>query len=262
MNTAPEFDFNGLIDAARELIRFDEVERALVVLNQVPALHRDYPIPEVEELKTQIQAARITSHGYMSANADSAVSLDAADWCMNNLLRAKILLKEIDLLKGNNPHIVDLGPGEYWVPLGLSKRGYDFTYKPISLDVKAAATAKDLMRNVNYQDLPAEGQPIVFVAHEVIEHLPHTADLAIEALRFCKRWPDYVHLSTPLYTYDMGVRPWNHMYGLPHLRAYTPREFIAEAQSIFPGYNWEYESDVIQSLRGYKIGGAILTGAK
>lgn len=247
------------IFAAEELIRFDEVELAQKLLSLVPAHYRDFEVKEIEELKSKILAARITPHAYIHGGCDAQVSVEQADANIEGLLRGKILLKEMQAFvpHGTVPHIVDLGPGEYWVPIGLSRRGFVFTYCPIGMDINASSAAADLIKDVlDYE--PPKDRPAIFVAHEVIEHMSHPQDLSIEALRYCGKWPEYVHLSTPLYTFNAGYKMWDKPLGLPHLRAYTPREFIASAQSIFPGYNWEYESDAIQSLRGYKVGGPIL----
>lgn len=248
--------FQHFIEAAKELIRFDEVERALVLLEQMPAPYRDNPFPEIEALKRDIKAALITPHAYMTASLDQDVTIEGARNNVLYMLRGKILVKEMDNLKGKHPHIVDVGPGEYWAPLGLNELGYKFSYYPVAMDTIARAKATPLLMGIPAQR--QEGAPTVFVAHEIIEHLPSTQDLVIEALRHCGGWPDYVHLSTPCYTYDVQEKNWNRPNGLPHLRAYTPNEFIAEARKLFPGYNWEWKADQIQSLRGYKVGPGIL----
>lgn len=247
------------IDAALELIRFDEVERALVVLNQMPGMHRDFLLPEIEDLKRRIKAALITPHAYMTASLDQDVTVEGALNNIHNLLRGKALAKEVGLLnaQGINPHIVDVGPGEYWAPIGLEKTGYHFTYHPVAMDEVAARRAKELIARVT-TDKPPQGSTKIFVAHEIIEHLPSTQDLVIECLRHCGDYPDYIHMSTPRYTYDVQEKNWDRPNGLPHLRTYTPQEFLLESQRLFPGYNWELKNDVIMSIRGFKKGGSIL----
>lgn len=250
-----EIIHSAWLTAAHELIRFDEVEKALELLNLMPAYHRDYPIPEIEALKSQILSALITPHAYLTSGLDAKVEEKQAIANVQNLLRGQVLIKE--LIAHPGIHLVDMGPGEYWVPIGLKALGHEFTYNPIAFDMNAKATAEKLIQEV-YEPTPPSDRKIAFICHEVIEHLPSTQDIAIEALRHCGRWPDFVHLSTPLYTFDYRSRNWNKKCGLPHLRAYTPREFIAEANRLFPGYNWEYCTDAIQSLRGYKVDGPLL----
>lgn len=250
------FKYQSLIDAALELIRFDEVERALVVLNQVPAFYRDHQLLDVERLKADIRKALITPHAYMTADLDQNVTVEQAKLNLSSLLRGRILQAEMNNLKDTKPHIVDVGPGEYWVPIGLAEQGHSFTYQPVAMDEKARKAAHPFIGHL--MEAPKNGAPTIYVAHEIIEHLPSTQDLVIEALRYCDGWPDYVHLSTPLYTFDVQDKHWNKPCGLPHLRAYTTKEFVLEAQTLFPGYNWEYRSDAIQSLRGYRSGNEIL----
>jgi hypothetical protein len=251
----------GFIDAALELVRFDEVERALVVLEQMPGLYRDHKLPEIEDLKRRIRAALITPHAYMSAELDQDVTVEGAKNNIHHLLRGKALAKEVGLLNAQKiyPHIVDVGPGEYWVPIGLEEAGYTFTYNPVAMDRVAASLAAPLIQRVKYTE-PGNliSCPKIFLAHEIIEHLPSTDDLVIECLRHCGEWPDYVHMSTPRYTYDVQEKNWDRPCGLPHLRTYTPQEFLLEAHRLFPGYNWEIAADIIMSVRGYKKGGPIL----
>ena len=242
------------LEAAEELIRFDEPERALKILELVPAHYRDFEDDQIRVLKADILRAMITAHAYRTSGLDQNVSEGQAEVNITGLLRGRIILEEMRKL--TNPHIVDVGPGEYWVPIGLLKAGHTFTYNPVSMDEEAAAQAEPLIKGVLQYE--PQDRPTMFIAHEIIEHLPSTQDLPIEALRHCGKWPEYVHLSTPLYCFDNRPKEWNKLCGLPHLRAYTPREFIAEAQKLFPGYNWEYRTDYVQSVRGYRVGGAIL----
>jgi len=244
------FKHEALIKAAEELVRFDEVELAQKVLKCVPAVYRDNPIKEVEDLKATIQGSLITAHGYMTAELDQNVSVEFAKVVMDNTLRGKTILKEVQALNaaGIEPHIVEIGPGEYWLPIGLNQRGCRFSYKPIAMDGLAAVRAKALIEHI-----PSEYEAFattIFVANEIIEHLAHTDDLVVEALIHCRGWPDYVQLSTPLYTFDCRPKEWWKPYGLPHLRAYTPMEFALEAERLFPGYVWDHDADNIQSLRG------------
>lgn len=256
-DAASRLAFDHWIAAALELVRNDEVERALKLLDLVPAFHRDNPIPELEQLKKEIRAALITPHAYLTSGLDSDVSVEKAVATIQGLLRGRVLLRELKARSGT-PHIVDMGPGEYWVALGLKELGFEFTYHELAFDQNAATAFEMLVPAISREK--KKGAQTIFLCHEVIEHLPSTDDITIEALRHCGGWPDFVHLSTPYYCYDPTHTrdQWNKPCGLPHLRGYTPREFIAEANRLFPGYNWEYCTDAIQSLRGYKTGGSIL----
>lgn len=253
-----ELKYEPWLLAAQELIRFDEVERALTLLNQLPAIYRDNPIAEIETLKTKIKRALVTPHAYMSAALDQDVDPEHAQRNIRWLLRGRILEEEIKQLnaQGKTPHLVDVGPGEYWAPLGLDAWGYKFSYKAVAMDRVAALKAEEHLAKIT--DKRKDGEPTVFIAQEIIEHLPSPQDLVTEALRYCDGWPDYVHISTPCYTFSCGPKDWDKLCGLPHLRAYTPTEFVREVTTLFPGYKWEFKTDAIQSLRGYKTGEGIV----
>jgi hypothetical protein len=65
------------------------------------------------------------------------------------------------------------------------------------------------------------------------------------------RRPERIHLSTPLYTFDNKHDDWRET-GLPHLRAYTPQEFIQTAAGLFHEYAWHFHADPVMCLRGMR----------
>ncbi len=249
------FNEEDVIRLVTTLVEGDEVERALLVLDNLPAFYRDNPPINVQKLRQDILSSMVTAHAYMSATMDSEVIPERADWELENLLRGKLVRCEVEryIKRGFHPHIVDVGPGEYFVPIALDRLGYDFTYKPLAMDQKAQRAALPFTeKHVSAGD-PSKEKAQIFLALEVIEHIASPRELAVEALRHCGRWPDRVHLSTPCYTFDgRAGKDWRKKDGLPHLRAYTPREFIREAESIFPGYQWEMYNGQIMSLRGQR----------
>lgn len=248
-----EFDSEACERYVRQLIDYDEVERALLVLDNVPALYRQNPPPNLFKLKSEILGALCTTHAYLSSGLDSDVTKDKA-MQVSELLRGKLLVNEVARYndKGIKPHIVDMGPGEYFIPISLDAKGFEFTYTPIAIDQNAKMATAGLCERYKSENL--DKRPTIFVALEIIEHLPSTKDITIEAIRHCGGIPDRVHMSTPLFTYDDSPKDWNKPCGLPHLRAYTQHDFIEEARRLFPTHVWHYYSDKIQSLRGMKMG--------
>lgn len=247
-----DFDIELCVKYVKSLIEHDEVERALLVLDNVPAYYRDNRPKELINLKQDILKALCTVHAYMDCDLDANVSLEKAKTVLKNTVRGVLLEGEVKRYneQGLVPHIVDVGPGEYFAPIGLNYYGYQFTYKPVSLDRKARLAANEFLKHI-----PSErviNSPQIYLALEIIEHLPSTQDLVAEALRNCNEFPDRIHLSTPLYTYDTNHPEWNKDCGLPHLRAYTPHEFIQESNRLFPGYDWQLYDDKIMSLRGLR----------
>ena len=238
------------------LVDADEAERAIMVLDNVPAFYRDNQDPMLVDLRRDIVASMVTAHAYMSCDFDSNVELAKAEQIISHTLRGMLIKAEVTKLNKQlkQPHIIDCGPGEYFVPLGLAQHQKVFTYEPIAMDGKAKTAFEALFEGFHVERQWKKTEPTIFCALEIIEHLPSPDDLAIEAMRYTEgRGPDFIHLSTPHYTYD-GCPKSPGRNALPHLRAYTPREFLSEANRIFPGYVWQLytEGDVLLSLRGIR----------
>lgn len=254
------FQIEPYLTLAKMLCDADEPERALIVLEQLPAHYRDHLPVEIVKLRGKISGAMITAHAYMSCDLDAKVDVEQGTSLLNGLLRGKLLKAEVEGLQGIefSPHIVDVGPGEYWALLGLDAEKLRFTYEDVSMLKRTGKQAWEMVsregiaRHVwpKWRGKEEIYFPKIFVALEIIEHLPSPLDLRIEALRHCGEWPEHVHLSTPMYTYDGAKKEWDKPCGLPHLRAYTPQEFIDAAKSIFPGYRWDFYGSQIMSLRG------------
>lgn len=237
------------------LIMNDEVERALIVLDNVPAHWRDHPPVELKKLRSDILAAMTTAHAYMSSDLDSAVNKETAIDNLRFNLRGRLAEAEVRKYNelGHAPHIVDVGPGEYWIPIALKNLGLKFLYHDVGMDQRTKKSAHPLIVD-HLAPWPNDSasRPRIFMALEIIEHLPEPRDLAVEAQRHCGGWPDRIHLSTPLYCYDPEPKDWRKPCGLPHLRAYTQLEFLDTAKKIFPGYVWQLYVSKIMSLRGLR----------
>lgn len=219
------------------LIHQDEVERALLVLENIPAKFRDNIPANLVKLKAEILAYSCTPDSYKSDKNDASVRPDESVKLLEGLLRGALVKKEVTIYNeaGLTPHIVEMGPGEYFIPIGLNKLGFDFTYWDIACNPSNRMNFNYLIKMPKPKE---SNQPCIFIAHELIEHLPSTDELVIEALRHCGGYPERVHVSTPYYTFDENDKDWRKPCGLPHLRAYTPNELINEMVSLFPGYFW------------------------
>lgn len=248
------FSVQPFVEAALMLARADEPERALSVLSSLPAFYRDHVPREIKLLREEILYSLVTPHAYMSVDMDATVDMDHASIVLEKTPRGVIAEKLIASLNeaGSKPHIVEMGPGEYWLPMGLTNKGYQFTYHDISLLRRTGLQAVAHFNDHLFSGPPKESEPYVFVAYELIEHLANPTELAIEALRHSwGRMPDHVLLSTPLYCYDgSATKDWDKKNGQPHLRSYTPQEFLLEANKVFPLYNWEITMEQIMVLKG------------
>lgn len=242
-----QFRVEPFLEAADILCKLDEPERALKLLDNLPGYYRDFPPDEIKALKLDIQKALLTPHAYASVDHDSEVGRHTE--LMEGTNRGAWVKQSVEQYNELRrvPHVVDMGPGEYWLPIGLFNRSYRFTYHDIALLQRTGRQARETVPGYVWQPNPKDDQPIIFVAFELIEHLADVQEIALEAARHCGRLPDKVFLSTPLYTYA-EQKDWRKCQ--PHRRTYTPAEFIYAAHSLFQGYKWELQTDALMTLKG------------
>lgn len=235
-----------------QLINYDEVERALLVLNNLPAKFRCDVPPMMKALKTDILSSICTPMTYIDDERDCNFSIEGSKAALRGLARGFLIEEEVKRLNAKDkiPHIVDMGPGDYFLPVGLKHFGYKFSYEPLGINESIKKIVKDELEPI-LKKWSAGLSPRIFVANEVIEHIPNVYDLATNCHAFCG-YAEYIHLSTPNCTYDDSEKDWLKKGGLPHLRAYTPNEFLDVASEIFPDYKWEYYGGKIMSLRGIR----------
>lgn len=259
--TVKTFDLEAYLKVIHSFIDAEEVERALWLIDNVPAYYRDHKFKELEDLKSEIESKLITPHGYMSLDLDSEVGDKAqSEAILNGTLRGVLAKNEVENLNklGSPPHIVDMGPGQYWLPIGLQGH-QQFSYFPIEMDRRAKVDAAIHIHWIKDKPLK-EDSPRMFVALEVIEHISDPSHIRWEAMRHCGGIPEIIHLSTPMYTYDSTPKNWRKI-GLPHLRAYTPSEFIAEATRLFPTHAITLYQNPVMSIRGVRHDKVELYGA-
>lgn len=255
----------NLLNHVSSLLHADEAERALLVLDNVPAYFRDNPTTAMTKLRGEILGAMITAHAYMSSGLDAEVRPELAVPTMQSLLRGLLVKAEVERYTKKNPkagnfetsyptvpHLIDVGPGEYFIPMALQELQMPFTYWDIVMDKNTAPRAYEVISGRRQQKATSIEDPTIFLALEIIEHLADPRELAVEALRHSGKWPERVHLSTPRYCYDGNEKNWNKPCGLPHLRCYTPKEFVHAATYIFPGYVWQFYESQPMSLRGMR----------
>lgn len=250
----PWFDFSALIKYATDLVDADEVNLAIHALTKgMPGYYRDNPPKEVTELLNGLRAKMMTPHGYMTNVWDTHIpGEDYAIGMFNGTLRGSLIDADVKELSkdGTMVHVIDLGPGEYWLPIGLKARGYSFSYRDMGLMNEARAKAMELVGG-HFQERAAVGQPTVFVACEIIEHLHHEQDIRVDYERAGGN-ANIIHISTPKYTYDLNPRPWKEKGDLGHLRTYTPQEFWNVVAGMFPEFEFQIYDHKVQHMRGVR----------
>lgn len=249
------FNVKAFIDAALELVRGDDVLLALDLLEMLPAIYRETPPKEISDLKTLLLSRIATPLFYATDELKLHIAEPEEAMSYLPLLRSQLLVNDVKELnaKDEMPHLVDWGPGNFYVPVMLAELGCFFTYNPITLTRESRRAFLD--RYPHMQGEPDTNDPMIFFACEILEHLLEPKELKTTMLQH-GGMADIVHISTPLYTFDGRVRA-DGADGvrdvLGHLRAFTPQEFLTTVQNLFPGYQALYYKDVIQHVRLKKV---------
>ena len=245
------FDVEPFLKVADILVAADEPLRALWVLNNLPGFYRDQTPYQVVNKRNKILSLMATPSYYQSADeVDGQVS--DCDMYIDRSVRGKLIVMDIQNYndQGITPHVIDYGPGPYWLALGLLKKGLKFTYSSVGLNVTAKRKAKEILGDIFLEEAPKDSKKI-FVACEILEHLHHEDDIKSECERHCSD-AEIVHISTPKYTFDkrMTRLNWETHGAIGHLRTYTPREFMLVIDKMFPEYNLEFTDGVVMHITG------------
>lgn len=262
------FDVDKFVETVEMFVNSDEVIIGLKMLEQLPGYYRDNMPKQIIDLKKNILNKIVTVRDYI--NYDGETYDKANEWEIK--LHGKENLPEglhdfyrmyfcfprspitIDTIKKYNesdfiPHVVELGPSNYWLPYGLAKEGLKFTYEPITIN--QTAEKDHLPRISQYQKGAADHQPVIFVCFETIEHLWHPDDIYHY---YARQGIDasVILMSTPKYTLLGGDDRKMERPNIEHLRTYTPTELLGFAQRHFQGYSWEYYDAEMMVIKGFK----------
>lgn len=229
------FKIQSFIDVLNEYIRADEIERAMWVMDNLPAFYRDHIPSEIviikNEMLKRMATPRVYSGGDVDCQNDASHILN-----MHKTLRGGLISKDIKNFNDQNitPHVVDFCPGEYWLPIVLKHQEFKFTYDPIYMNERAFQSARPKFDKYLSKDF--DQRPVIYMAGEIIEHLYNENEVKTEMLYNCGL-ADIVHVSTPRYTFDCRDLDWRDTKEfLGHLRAYTPREFFDKLTKMFIEY--------------------------
>lgn len=203
-----------------------------------------------------------TSSFYAQASAYELSIPEGMHMRMKDSLRGHLLLNDVRSLNKQEliPHILDLGPGEYWTPMLLKESGLLFTYEPAYINFPSFDHYRSKFESnlVNYKsELKAKSpndptRPTILFACEIIEHLWNENEIRHEMERYIG-CADIVHISTPNMTFDYECTDWKSKNDLGHLRAYTPDEFNLKVFNMFPDYNVHtLISQILHSRLTYK----------
>jgi hypothetical protein len=246
-----------LLEWASFLIQSDEIEAAEHLLFKgMPGYYRNHPPKEVVQLRRYLYLFLMNTADYATNREDNTLcDVEKAISIVKHVQRGNLLFEEVlnSNKSGKIPHIFDMGPGDYWLPIGLKGLGLKFTYQASYLSQSAYDKQTESFKEL--LGIPSPESPSIFVANELIEHLRSPYEIVHCAYKH-RLDPDQIHLSTPLNTFAEGCDgPWDSVSNLGrggHLRTYTQNEFIDCVQGMFPGYTWTYYPGAVQSIIGRK----------
>ncbi len=236
------FDVDVYLDVVEMMINADEVERAIHMLDNMPAYYRDHMPLRAHEIRLQLHANLVTTEGYKKEY--ELVPLDPNAIKMVWPHRAQMVEAYVRNFnrQGMRPHLMEFAPGSGYLPFYLNELGLDFSYEERGID------------RISYFHKTAQtkSSPKVFIAFEVIEHLANPFEIYQNYAKFGVP-ADYVFLSTPLYTINGGEDKWRERL-LGHLRTYTPDEFKEISRKMFLNYTFAYHLSDTITLVGKRPG--------
>lgn len=246
--------FKPLIEWANTLFASDEFERAIDCLtDKLPAYYRDNPPQEVLDLVRHAYHQWMSIGDYAINPHDEVFNIERSLQSLNGTLRGTMVKDHVKKYNedGITPHIVDMGPGEFWLPLALKELGLKFTYYGYCLQKKQENRVREHLGSMWQDSTPDKN--VIFNACEIIEHITKPEyDILQLFNRMCPN-AETVYISTPLYTYGGGNWDWHKPENkglLGHLRAYTPREFSVKCGQMFPGYVLSFVPNEIMMIKG------------
>ncbi len=242
------------VTAIEQLIKADELQMALQMLDMVPAWYRTNKPKELADIKNKLyrQCYDIFLYGNDDDEASQTIEICEEQWrgayCFP---RAEIITTEIKRLNadGRAPWIFDLSCSHGNLPVGLMKMGVDFNYLGKSMNHRAAKKIETWLGEI-WSSVPKEGQEKILVCTEALEHAWRPEDIVLAAHKLGIQF-DQIFLSTPLGCLGGGLPNWE-TRPLGHVRGWNEKEFFEFAENGFPGFTWSLYPAYSMVLHGKK----------
>lgn len=234
------FNLDMFLAVTEQLIISDEVETAFWMLDNLPGWYRDnvpYQVIKMREqlhrkLFTPIEYSKIECKGSSLFRQEKSLVRDSIFASLPRAQQVRLLVKQLND-QGETPHIIEMGPGSYFIPHGLSADNLKFTYFGEGLNSKDNDEA---FIDIKEWREVGSSKVNIFISFEIIEHLHNPSEIYQYSLKHNLDF-DYIYLSTPLYTWGGGNPNWWNA-DLGHLRTYTPSELLSFAKRYWPNYDW------------------------
>lgn len=240
------FDVDKYLSCVEEMITADEVQYAFDMLDRFPGWYRDNVPSAAVAIRERLLKQFFTTLDYAKNGEEIADKETALTYLSQP--HGQIVLRKCQELNDQDiiPHIEELGPGNYWLPLGLMHNGIKFTYFGPSLNQGMQSQAAF---SLGSSWMPAvTSKTTLFVCFEMLEHMKSTDDIYHHFVKHC---PDakYIFISTPMYTFGGGMGEW-FSNDLGHLRTYTPKEFGDFAMKYWPKHSFRRYDGHVMVIEG------------
>lgn len=233
------WDLEIHIKAVIQMIRADEIQTALTMIDSVPGYYRDNMPKELIDIKKKLYQNTYDQIEYATDDeeADCTREFGEAQWDNGYMFpRAQIISELIKSMFPRSPWIFDLGCSHGNLPLGLIKSKHSFLYYGAGMNYRIQQKVKGWIGD-HWSEKPINNQPTILYCTEVIEHCFHPEEIIHSAYKVGVDF-DQILLSVPKYTLGGGLENWD-TRRLGHVRTWTSREFLAFADNGFPGYQWK-----------------------
>jgi hypothetical protein len=228
-------------EAVIQMIRADEIQIALEMIDKVPAWYRENRPEELEEIRKKLYENLYDQIEYASDNeeAECTKEFGEAQWDNGYMFpRAQIITALVKKLNEQmkKPWIFDLGCSHGNLPLGLMKEKATYSYRGVGLNGQIVKKVREWASGI-WRHEPDPDQTTILYCTEVLEHCMNPMDIVQSAYKVGVTW-DYILLSVPLGCLGGGLANWD-TRRLGHVRGWTKQEFIEFAQKHWPGYKWQ-----------------------
>jgi hypothetical protein len=245
------FDPDHYLDSVEQVIMADELQFAMTMLDNMPGWYRDNEPTRAKEIRRKLLKNLWLPSQYSNDPYEISPSVEKIKTKIETLFchpRAEMVVNTVREYneKGISPLIIELGPADYWLPVGLAGAQLKFRYHDINMNRQAKDFAVKTYPEVPWSEV-TDG-PYIFCCFEVLEHMLNPEELFLNYEKIGID-ADVIMLSTPKYTMGGGLDNWDSRE-LGHVRTWTPDEFIAFAKKYFKGYGWGYAESFSMFLMG------------
>lgn len=243
--------------AIEQMIRADEVQIAIQMLDQIPAWYRQNKPKELEELRQKLYRQLYDQFEYSNDPDERGYTLESVREQIKSgymFPRLDVIDKVIDELnqKMLSPWIFEISPSHGNLVVALSDKSRMFNFFGKNMNHLATDRFKEWLKPAIWQEQPLPGQPKMLVCFEAIEHMHDPGDAVRAAGKMGYDW-DYIFLSVPNGCLGGGLPNWDSRR-VGHIRGWNAHEFLEFAAKNWPGYQWELCYSISLVLTGKKHG--------